>query len=231
MPTPPIDREKLRTYVRKLDGEDHLILLDRAIDLLPKSKLPKLIRDYARLADLRPDGSSPTELLDAVRGFHTASLRGEYYEYFMVDSRNFMQKSEGTQCWIAECHRLLDLCEQASKTDSYAETRTAFELIFDLLLQIDECRDDIIFFADEAGSWQVGVNWRAVLPAWFRCLAATASADEYATQVRATISYFAHYEVKVLMPKARRSGNKEQRAALSRLPPPEKTYEQPSFTP
>ena len=65
MATPPIDRDKLRVFVRQLDNADLLVLLDRAIDLLPKTKLPKLIKGYARPADLRPDhrstsSSSPT---------------------------------------------------------------------------------------------------------------------------------------------------------------------------
>jgi len=43
----------------------------------------------------------------------------------------------------------------------------AFEIIFGLLDHIDECLDDVSFFADEARSWQVGVDWNKVLPSWF----------------------------------------------------------------
>ena len=44
---------------------------------------------------------------------------------------------------------------------------------FSLLDELDECRDNIIFFADEAGAWQVGVNWEKsaaglVSPRWLR---------------------------------------------------------------
>jgi len=49
-----------------------------------------------------------------------------------------------------------------------------FEVIFSLLRHIDECTDDILFFADEGGSWEVGVNWKKVLPAWFRVHSPTA---------------------------------------------------------
>lgn len=230
MPTPPIDRDKLRVFVRKLDGKDLLILVDRAIDLLPKSKLPKLVKDYARPKDLRPDAPTAVSVLEAAQAFSAASLRGAYYEDFRVNSRNFMQMSRGTESWIAECIRLLDLCVEAARTDQHAETKAAFQLIFELLLTIDECNDDIIFFADEAGAWQVGVDWERVLPAWFRCLAATSAPDEYATQVHGMIGYFAHYEAKDLLPKALRLGDSGQRTALSQLPPPEQTYERPGFT-
>ena len=229
MPSPPIDRDKLRVYVRKLDDEDLLVLLDRAINLLPASKLPKLVKDYVRPAELRPDGAAPADLLEAVRQFRDASLRGKYYESFMVNSKNFMDKSKGTQRWIAECRRLLGLCVEASRTDRLQETRTAFELVFALLAQIDDGGDEIIFFADEAGSWQVGVNWETVMPAWFRTLAATSSADEYADAVHSMISYFAHYRADKLLAAARRCADPDQEAALSRLPPPKSTYHPPRF--
>ena len=38
----------------------------------------------------------------------------------------------------------------------------------------------MVFFADEGGSWQVGVDWKSVLPADFRCLAETAGPEEFA---------------------------------------------------
>ena len=154
-------------------------------------------------------------LLDAVKGFHAASLRGEYYEDFDVNSKNFMDKSQGTQLWIAECHRLLDLCIEAEGKGRHAAAREAFELIFDLLRQIDECRDNIIFFADEGGSWQVCIEWRTVLPAWFRCLASKASATEYASAVRTTVEEFASYDSKPLLAAARKVATTEQRRALA----------------
>lgn len=117
----------------------------------------------------------------------------------------------------------------ASRTNRNAETRAAFELIFDLLVTMDDGGDESIFFADEAGSWQVGVNWRKVMPAWFRPLAATSTPDEYAGSVHAMISYFAHYEADQLMPAAGRCADKLQKAALARLPPPKRTYHRPRF--
>jgi len=69
-----------------------------------------------------------------------------------------------------------------------------------------------------------------VLPARFRCLATTATAEEYASQVHGLLSYFASYEAKTLLPVALKLGDAEQQAALSKLPPPERTYKQPHFT-
>ena len=218
MAVKPIDRDKLRVFMRTQDTEAQQMFLDRAIDLLPKTKLAKLVEGFADPRQLRTDTASPTELLDAVKRFHAASLDGDYYEDFMVDSRNFMSMSQGTEAWIAECHRLLDSCVAASKRagrGGQVETRGAFDLLFDLLRKIDECNDDIIFFADEAGAWQVGVEWDVVLPAWFRCLGATASPDEYAAAVQGAIDEFASYRAVPLLEAAHRAATPEQREALA----------------
>lgn len=67
-----------------------------------------------------------------------------------------------------------------AKKGNPAEVRQSFDIIFGLLDHIDECLEDILFFADEAGSWQVGVDWEKVLPAWFKVLSATVEPKEYA---------------------------------------------------
>jgi hypothetical protein len=79
-----------------------------------------------------------------------------------------MEKSPGTRAWIAECRRLLDRCVAQAKKGDPSQVRKAFEIILGLLDHVDECLDDVIFFADDGGSCQVGIDWENVLPAWFR---------------------------------------------------------------
>ncbi len=62
-----------------------------------------------------------------MKAFEQASLRGEYYEDFNVNSKNFMDKSKGTRAWISECRRCLDRCVAQAKTDDPADVREAFE--------------------------------------------------------------------------------------------------------
>src|SRR5438093_5397812 len=57
------------------------------------------------------------------------------------------------------------------------EVRQAMDILFGLLNHIDKGDDDVIFFADEGGSWQVGVDWAKVLPVWFKVLSATAEPE------------------------------------------------------
>jgi hypothetical protein len=167
-----IDRDKFRAEIRKLGNETVFIMLDDAIELLPPSKLLKIAKKFIDVKRLRPDAKSATRpsLLEDVRRFETTSLTGNYYESFFVNSKNCTQQSAGTSAWIAEFHRLLDRCVIDAKKCNPAEVRQAMDLLFGLLDHIDKCQDDVIFFADEGGSWQVGVDWPKVLPVWFKVL-------------------------------------------------------------
>ncbi|MAQ14973.1 MAG: hypothetical protein CMN30_09285 [Sandaracinus sp.] len=81
--------------------------------------------------------------------------------------------------------------------------------------EIDQCRDDIVFFADEAGSWQVGVLWDRVLPAWFRSLSPTTEPYEWAETVVDALNDFASYQMDEILAAAREAGTAEQREALA----------------
>src|SRR5712691_6624106 len=148
-----IDRDKLRAAIRKLPDEYLFYMLDDAIDQLPRANLRTIVSKYLDLRRLRPDSEQARKasLLADVTAFETASLAGDYYESFDVNSKNFMEKSRGTTGWIAECRRLLDRCVEQAKTADPAEVFQAFGIIFGLLDRIDECRQDIIFFADDGG--------------------------------------------------------------------------------
>lgn len=76
----------------------------------------------------------------------------------------------------------------------------------------------MIFFADEAGSWQVGGDWSTSLPAYFQCLADTAPPEEFAREVHRAIKDFAEYERPRHLTAARRVASAEQKAALRALP-------------
>lgn len=213
MPQPGIDRDKLRAAIRKLGDEHVCYMLDDAIDLLPQSKLVKLVGQYLDVAKLHPDAKAKGTLLSEVQAFERASLKGEYYESFNVSSTNFLETSTGTRAWIAECRRLLGRCVDAKKVLP-AEVRDALERIFGLLRHIDEGHDDVVFFADEGGSWQVGVEWAKVFPCWFACLATTAAPEEYARHVLAAVDEFEKFHRRKHLATARRIATPEQRKAL-----------------
>ena len=215
MAGPQIDRGKLRAAIRKLGDESVFYMLYEALDLLPQSKLLKLVKRYIDPLKLQPDGDGQGNLLSDVKAFEKVSLAGEYYESFIVNSKNFMEKSLGTRAWIAECHRLLDRCVAQGKVGHPFEVCTAFDIIFGLLDHIDECLDDVIFFADEAGSWQVGVDWKKVLPIWFRVLSTTAEPGEYSGRITALLKHHCNYASTKMLAIAYKIATPEQRQALS----------------
>ena len=214
-----LDRDKLRAEVRKLGSEYVFYMLDDAIGLLPMAKLHKIAKKYIDLKRLRPDAEKATRpnLLSDVNRFEKVSLAGEYYESFDVNSRNCTQQSTGTSAWIADYLRLLDRCVINAKQSNPAEAREAMDILFGLLNHIDEGHDDVIFFADEGGSWQVGVDWAKVLPVWFKVLSATAAPEEYAGQITALISRHYRYGRDKMLAIARRIATPDQRKALAEV--------------
>jgi hypothetical protein len=212
-----IDKDKLRAAIRKLGNEYVFYMLDDAIDLLPPAKLQQIAKKYLDIKRLRPDTEAKpkSDLLAAVKAFDKASRAGDYYESFMVNSKNYMEQSTGTTAWIAEYRRLLDRCVAERKKVKPAEAREAFDILFALLDYIDECNDDVIFFADEGGAWQVGVDWDRVLPPWFKVLSVTASPEDYAKRIDSLLKHHYNYGREKMLVAARRTATPAQKAALA----------------
>jgi hypothetical protein len=213
-----VDREKLRAALRQMRRGDLLQVAERAIDLVSSETLEALVGDFMqvpRLADGQPgEGSLP----DEVNTFCVASLRGDYFDSFDVNSKNCMDLSRGTDAFIAEFDRLIRRCLGTAAAGSLTAAREAFERLFALLRRIDEDPDSIVFFADEAGSWQIPVDWQAVLPVYFRCLAQGTSGEVFARSVDGAITDFCHYQRPHQLAAAESVANDEQKAALQRLP-------------
>jgi hypothetical protein len=209
--------EMLRRELQGMSRGDLLIIAERAIELVPGATLKALVGDYVRVDGVSEASATPSSLLDEVRKLHVDSLAGRYFEDFAVNSRNCTQYSRGTDAFIAEFKRLLRGCISAADSGQYEVARQAFELLFGLLRHIDEGHDDVIFFADEGGSWQLGVDWRSVFAAYFRCLAETATAADFATTVDQTIAGFAEHDRPQHLRTAQALASAAQRATLEPL--------------
>ena len=213
---PDIDRAKLREALRHIGDEYIFYMLDEAIDLLPTDQLAKLVGQYIKLDRLRPDkeGAPKRSLLEDVTAFDAASRANKYYVSFNVNSKNYMETSTGTRAFIAECRRLLDRCVAEAARGPVTETRQAFDTLFALLRRLDEGHDDVVFFADEGGSWQVGIDWRKVFPAWFRCLSRSAEPEDFANAVVTTVDAFEPFARDAHFAAARHVAKAPQRRAL-----------------
>ena len=213
--TAPIDRNGLRDELRKLRGSDFLILLDRAIDLMPEELLPKWIEKHVLPEQTPRSDTPPGCALEQVKCFHQEALRGDYHDDTWVRFQEIEEESLGTQLFIADCHRMLDLCIAATTQGEYTDARNAFELVFDLLREVDEGRDDILSFIDDGGVWQFGIDWKVVLQAWLHCLAQTSDPLDYARAAQSAIEEFSIYvKREVLREFTLQAGSLDQRAAL-----------------
>jgi hypothetical protein len=213
-----VDRVKLRDALRQMRRGYLLQVAERAIDLVSSETLEALVGDFMKVPRLAEGQPSEVSLPDEVNQFCEASLRGDYFECFDVNSKNCTDLSHGTDAFIAEFDRLIRRCVGAAAGGSLPTAREGFERLLGLLRRIDEDPDIILFFADEAGSWQVPVDWRGVLPVYFQCLAAGTSGEAFAPAVDGAITDFCHYQRPDQLAAAESVANDEQKAALQRLP-------------
>jgi hypothetical protein len=97
---------------------------------------------------VRPDAEKATKasLLTDVKRFEKASLAGEYYESFAVNSRNCTQQSAGTSSWIATFLRFLHRCVTNADTPEAAATVQASVPQIDINRAYgDACRGEFRF--------------------------------------------------------------------------------------
>jgi hypothetical protein len=208
-----VNIQKLSKKIRaNLDTEELLILLDRAIKLLPQEHLAEMFSGFFKLDE--DDDNSEEPLLAAIQLFFKESLNGAYYESFNVNSRNYMDKSRGTINFIDEYGRLLDRCVDEIESTEPASLREAFELMFQLLDEIDECRDDIIFFADEGGSSEIFYAWDKIFPVYFKVLAAIVKPKEYVETIIPLIKRHSAYNFDRHIQSALKAANPSQKKVI-----------------
>ena len=94
-------------------------------------------------------------------------MRGDYYESFNVNSKNYMDTSKGTDAFMVEFERLIDKCIRASAKGRSSTVPEAFELLFALLRRLDRDPDSVVFFADGgfmAGRCRLAACLGGILP-------------------------------------------------------------------
>ena len=189
-----LDRQKIRRAIRRMDNDYVFYLLDDAISLLSDAQLRQLISTYVHPEQFVSPTSAQQSLLAEVLGFQNASLAGEYYEELPPAARNRRENSRGTVAWIADYRRLLHRCAAESNSTSSDDICRAFEILLALLDSLDDGSGEGIVFAEEGGSWMMGIDWNRVLPAWFRVLAVTIDSAEYAERVEEIVNRYCHGE-------------------------------------
>lgn len=215
MPRVPIDRERLRNALEDQSPRDLLEIALALFDQVPKTRRAAALGPWISVPEIRVQALRPSGVLEEVRLLHDRSLLGAYFESFRVDSKNYMDKSEGTRRFIKDYVRLAEATAVVATAGAHEEACEAFALLADLYARIDDC-EDIIFLADEHGAFQVGASWHQLLPAWFAALAATCDPEAFAEQVVGTIEVLHPYGVEDLLVAAQQIASPAQDRALQR---------------
>ena len=211
------DLSALRRELQALPRGQLLVVAQRAIEMLPDAALRALLGDMIQI-ERHLQVTAPTPLLiDEVRDFGATSMSGRFYDDFAGHRRGHPQQSRGTDGFIAEFNRLLGRCVRQADPAAGAMTCESFEILFGLLRYINECLDDVVYFADDGGVWCIGVDWCTALPAYFKCLALNPSAEDFAQSVDRVIGDFAESDRARFMADARRVANTAQKACLDAL--------------
>ena len=101
----------------------------------------------------------------------------------------------------------------ASKSGGAQAVCYAFELLFDLLLRLDD-GEDFVFFADEGGCWQIMSDYEKIFPAYFSCLAKVTQPEDYARKACSVIASLAEHADKKHLESARKAASSEQQKAI-----------------
>src|SRR5205814_2942862 len=105
------------------------------------------------------------------------SLAGRYYAPFAINSKNFTHVPEETEEWCDRCARLLEEAMLLTAQGDHADAVRCFAGLAALIEAVD-CGEEIIF-AEEAGSWMIGVDRAKWLKAYLTSLAATTSPADF----------------------------------------------------
>jgi hypothetical protein len=99
---------------------------------------------------------------------------------------------------------------------SLLEVIRAFEILAGMVERIDD-GEELLFFADDCGSWLFGEDWEEILPAWFRSASATVGPDAFAERVRSVVVAHGAYMRPKVLAMARKAANPDQRRVLGAL--------------
>jgi hypothetical protein len=170
-----LDEYEVFAYLKKQKKAVLLEYLQAAFDTMTAKQRRAVFAGAARQAAIAAvDGDL---LQGEIEEFRRASLAGDYYAPFNVNSKNFMDVPEATEEWCDEFARFVTQASRLTARGDHAHAVACFALLYELLEAVDEGRE--IIFAEEAGSWMIPAEEKDWLKAYLTSLAATPTPEAF----------------------------------------------------
>lgn len=176
--------------IRTLERERLLILLARTLDHVASKDLEALLAEHERGTSLPATPHRVGSLLEEVEHFCEETRAGAYFqEWWAKGKYGSYLPSPKTEEFGAKLTLLFELGVTEAKEGDPQEVCNAYELLLALLHDIDHFeRDELVFWGDEPGTWQLGIDWACVIPPYLQCLSKVLCPEEFADKASALIA-------------------------------------------
>jgi hypothetical protein len=184
-----VSQERVWWLLRSLERDALMVIAARALANVPAPNLERVLGGYAQASDVSARvGEQEPGLLATVERFSLHARQGHFNE---ATRQVRQEESWGTHEFLARCRMLFERCVAEAESGDLSQVRAALDKLMELLRALDEEPDEIVQFIGEGGSWQVGIDWHHVVPAYARCVAQTANTHaEFQAALQAVIDSF-----------------------------------------
>jgi len=171
-----MNKEKLFTYLKEQPASELLELLDACYCHMKTGEIQSVFGDLEDkfLAEAPSDGE---EILNSVQKFIAASLNGDYYAPFDINSKNFMNVPEETDMWFEKLAELLTESLQLSQQGDHISAVKCFGALYELIDTVMASGE--LVFADELGMWMLPIRQEPCIKAYLESAAAILEPEEY----------------------------------------------------
>jgi hypothetical protein len=170
-----VDEQEVFAYLQKQKKAVLLDYLHSAFDAMNAMQRRAVFADTVRRPTKAPVKGE--QLREEISDFRRASLAGEYYAPFDVNSKNFMHVPEETREWCDRFARFLADASQLTGRGEHTQAVACFAVLYELIDALDWGKE--IIFAEEAGSWMIPADKKVWLKAYLTSLAATATPEAF----------------------------------------------------
>lgn len=172
-----MNKDDLFEFLKGQKANQLLQMISSAYDAMSTKQRNYVFGKYEKKFSKRTVIGS--DLLAAIKKFHSDSIEGYYYAPFDINSKNFSDIPEETDEWFDLLWDFLRKSACLSKTKQHDFSIECFGLLYDLIYKMEEGEE--IVFAHELGSWMIPGDEKEVIAAYIFSLSETKSPKEFSS--------------------------------------------------